>query len=43
MLSYVDEEFKLGCEKDRKERKNLIRKMHTFKCNLCEFKHESKE
>ena len=40
---YFDEEFKLGCEKDRKEKQNHIRKMHTFKCNVCEFKHESKE
>ena len=40
---FCDKEFKLGCEKDRKEKQTHIREMHTFECNVCELGQNNKE
>ena len=40
---HCDEEFRLGSEKDRKEKDMHIRNTHTFECNVCDVKHKSKE
>ena len=40
---FCDEEFKLGSEKDRKEKESHIRDNHTFVCNVCEIRLENKE
>ena len=40
---YCDMEFKLGCEKDRKEKDAHIRGTHTFECSVCETKLQNKE
>ena len=40
---YCDEEFKLGSEKDRKEKDTHIRDNNTFECNVCEIQLENKE
>ena len=40
---HCDQEFKLGCQKDRQAKQTHIREMHTFECNVCELKHENKE
>ena len=40
---FCDKEFKLGCEKDRKEKEIHVREAHTFECNICEIRHNNKE
>ena len=40
---YCDEEFKLGSEKDRKEKDIHIRDNHTFECNVCELRLKNRE
>ena len=40
---YCDFEFKLGSEKERKEKDIHIRNNHTFQCNVCEIKLGNKE
>ena len=40
---FCDFEFKLGSEKDRKEKQIHIREIHTFECTVCEIKHKNKE
>ena len=40
---YCDLEFKLGCEKDRKEKEAHIRKNHTFECSVCDIKLRNKD
>ena len=41
--NYCDMEFKLGCEKDRKEKETHIRDTHTFECSVCDIKLKNKE
>ena len=42
-VTFCDQEFMLGSEKDRKEKQIHIREMHTFECNVCKIKHKNKE
>ena len=40
---FCEMEYKMGCEKDRKEKDAHIRANHTFECSICAFKLQTKE
>jgi uncharacterized coiled-coil protein SlyX len=42
LCDFCDEEFKAGCEKDRKEKETHIRDTHTFECNVCKYRNKTK-
>ena len=43
MFEYCEMERKACSEKDRKEKESHIRETHTFKCTVCNLKHQNKE
>ena len=40
---FCDKEFRLGSEKDKREKDIYIRDKHTFKCNVCDIQLKNKE